>query len=185
MTSTPESRLNNKKGVHGRCPIKLRDIAMRKIHGFTLMEIFITLIIIAVLTGIVTVGYNLMPSRETLRKDSAAVKSLLLTARMRAINSGTPYGVMFETATGDYYVVRDPLGAAVAEGPFQSLDSRNSFSSTDFVDDFVIFNIFGELSEDCLLEEETEGEIYLTNPEGNIIRLNILLTTGRVKEYLR
>lgn len=160
-------------------------MSLRSQNGFTIIELFITLLIIAILSGIVTVGYNLMPSRETLRKDSAAVKSILLTAQMRAINSGVPYGVKFELATGDYYVVRDPSGAATAEGPFSSLDSRNSFSSIDFVDDLVIFNTFGELSEVCLPETATEGDVELTNPEGNTIRLNILLTTGRIKEYLR
>ena len=207
--------------------------------GFTLIEIMVVLLIIAVLSGIVAVRYDLFTTTETLRKDSASLKSTLLAAQMKAINKSANYGVKIDVLNGQYYmfpddVLNEPQQQAEADKrtkgkkkavksekrkakkekklsktkkgkkakkkkknkkkanmvsdsliPIYSLESTNSFVSTDFIDDIVMFNSFGELTEECLPEGQTEGDIILTNDVGSTTRINILLTTGRIKEYLR
>ena len=150
--------------------------------GFTLIEIMVVLLIIAVLTGIVAVRYDLFPKTETLRKDSASLKTTLLATQMKAINESANYGVKIDIINSEYYMVSDSL---VAQIPIYSLESTNSFVSTDFINDIVMFNSFGELTEECLPEDITEGEIIMTNDVGSTTRINILLTTGRIKEFLR
>ena len=155
--------------------------------GFTLIEIMVVLLIIAVLAGIVTVRYDLFPTTETLRKDSASLKTTLLAAQMKAINESAEYGVKIDILNGQYYMVSDSLvgGSPISEGPIYTLEPTNFFVSTDFEDDIIMFNSFGELTEECLPEDITEGEIIMTNDSGFNTRINILLTTGRIKEYLR
>ena len=75
--------------------------------GYSLVELMITVAIIAVL---ITIGYpSLMNALPNMRLKSAAreLYSVLQSARMNAVKTNSTWGVVFNTASGVYYLCSD------------------------------------------------------------------------------
>ena len=67
----------------------------RKDHGYSLADILVVLAIIGMIAGVAVPQFNAMRRRTAVRASAAEIRSIFHDARMRAITSGTNFGVRF------------------------------------------------------------------------------------------
>jgi type IV fimbrial biogenesis protein FimT len=105
-------------------------------RGFTLIELVITIAVLAVLMAIALPSYNAWQRNAQVRSDARQVMGVLKQARMEAVSRNTVVSVTF--ANDGSWIVAEEGGAQITQG---SLGPGSAFTSPDFDgDNVVMFN---------------------------------------------
>lgn len=128
---------------------------MKKSTGFTLIEVMVTLAIIAVLMGIGTPSYRYITNSSRISSEMNSLVGTLQFARAEAIKQGLPVTVCASTTgiscsatntwQGGWIVFLDNNGNAVVDAGDSILRKQGSFSNLDsFIADnsisAIVFN---------------------------------------------
>ena len=149
--------------------------------GFTLLELFIVMIIIGIIATITLPKMNFQFFKNKLRSSTSAVTSNLYLARMKAVNNSEEHGVQF-LSSGEFYIVKDPLGTSEIVGVRNKLDDGISFLNINFVNWLAVFNEQGQLEKTCLPAGVMTGSILLENDIGDSTQVDITFISGRIRE---
>jgi len=134
--------------------------------GFTLIEIFVVLLIISIITGIFFGGLKIL--QPSIRLDGV-VRDLatdLHYIQQLAVSEQFNYGISFLIDTNEYQILKYITSTTTQEISKKSLAPGISFYEIkDFTNNRVIFNPYGSVTE--------AGSIYLINDkqEVKIIRV--------------
>lgn len=156
-------------------------VKLKNERGFTMIEILIVMVIIAILATLAVPSTKYLFSRDKLRASTTSVTSSLYLARMKAVNDGVPYGVQFNS-DGSFYVERDPLTTPQLVGTPYHLEKGIAFSSNNFVNKFVIFNEYGQLDKTCLPTGTYTGTIVITDGVVDSTKVEVTFLSGRIRE---
>lgn len=129
-------------------------------RGYTLLEVMITLAIIAILAGLSVMGYAAVGRRGALQNASFDLQGVMSTARTRAVSRGHPvWVVLFPSGSrkaktgglGAFMVVEDNLGAYVRapRGALEldlAVDPDFGVSQVYFLEDYSKKVRFGALT---------------------------------------
>ncbi len=129
-------------------------------RGYTLLEVMITLAIIAILAGLSVMGYTAVGRRGALQNASFDLQGVMSTARTRAVSRGHPvWVVLFPSGNrkgktgglGAFMVVEDNLGAYLRapRGAFDldlAVDPDFGVSQVYFLEDYSKKVRFGALT---------------------------------------
>jgi len=153
----------------------------RNENGFTLVEMMIILVIIAILGALAVPNMNRIFSKNKLRSSTTSVTSSLYLARMKAINEGEPYGVEF-FGDGSYHILKDPYGAGEVFGNPYHLDDEISFEEITFVSQLAVFNEYGQLHKNCLPAGESTGLVKISDGLADTTMVQVTFISGRIRE---
>ena len=153
-------------------------------RGFTLIEIMVVVILIGIVAAIAVPNMDLVFSRNKLRGSTTSVTSSLYLARMKAINDGFPYGVLFN-GDGSFQIYQDPYNANDEFGTPYQLDAGLTFSEVTFVDDLAVFTEYGQLHKDCLPAGDMVGTVYITDSVSDTTSVEVTFLSGRIRETNR
>jgi prepilin-type N-terminal cleavage/methylation domain-containing protein len=104
---------------------------LRGERGVTLMELMVTLMVVAILFGLAIPTIQHQIARQELRASAREVTEVLRSARDSAVNTGAPRYVLFTPGfPGSYRQFRYNGTAWVAERPRVSLGGRIGFTSS-------------------------------------------------------
>ena len=156
----------------------------RNENGFTLVEMMIILVIIAILGALAVPNMNRVFSKNKLRASTTSVTSSLYLARMKAINEGEPYGVEF-FGDGSYHILKDPYGAGEVFGNPYHLDDEISFQEITFVSQLAVFNEYGQLHKNCLPAGESTGLVKISDGLADTTMVQVTFISGRIRETNR
>lgn len=151
-------------------------------RGFSMMELFMVMVIIGVLAVVALPRMNFMGSKNNLRTSTSSLTAALYQARTRAVNDGLAHGVRFEPDTATFRVVRDPLGTSQDIGPVGRLEDGVLFGYITFVNNQVIFSSIGQLEKACLPTGMYTGSVELYDDIGDTTRVDVTFLTGRIRE---
>lgn len=106
-------------------------------HGFTLIEILITIVIIAVILGIGTVGYNNYTKRQVLIQEGLKLKDALRNAQTNASSGAKPISVSCTELVG--YEVDFTVNSYSVK-PKCNPDQPNVLVATTTINPQLLFN---------------------------------------------
>jgi len=149
--------------------------------GFTIVELMIVMVIVGILISMAIPSFKFMFSKDKLRSSTTTVTAMLYTARMKAMNEGEPYGVLFEES-GRCLIVCDPADTNLVVGPPSFIEDGVNICSIDFTDRTVIFNEFGQLEKSCLPTGILTGTVKLANDAVDTTAVEVTYLTGRIRE---
>lgn len=149
--------------------------------GYTLAEIMIVMVILGILASLALPNLGPIFSKDKLRASTTSVTSSLYQARTKAVNEGALYGVQF-LSTGEFYVVSEPKGTPVRSGVPYRLEEGITITENTFVDNLVIFNVYGQLDRACLPTGDMAGRIILSNGSIDSTKVEITFISGRIRE---
>jgi len=152
--------------------------------GFTLVEMMIILVVIAILGALAVPNMNRVFTKNKLRASTTSVTSSLYLARMKAINEGEPYGVKF-FGNGSYHVLKDPYGASEVFGNPYHLDDEIYFENITFIDWLAVFNEYGQLHKNCLPSSGSTGTVIISDGLADITMVEVTFISGRIRETNR
>ena len=158
-----------------------RDMKKNNEKGFTLLELFIVMIIIGIIAATSIPKMNFQFFKNKLRSSTSAVTASLYLARMKAVNNGEEHGVQFLTS-GEFYIVKDPLGSPEIVGVTNKLDDGISFLNINFVNWLAVFSEQGQLEKTCLPTGVMTGSILLENDIGDSTQVDITFVSGGIRE---
>ena len=117
-------------------------------NGFTLIEIFVVILIIFIITGIFFGGLKAL--QPSMRLDGV-VRDLttdLRYAQQQAVSEQFNYGISFLIGTNEYQILKYITSTTTQEISKKSLAQGISFYEIkDFTDNKVIFNPYGSVAE--------------------------------------
>ena len=149
-------------------------------RGFSLVELMVVLVLIGIMATLALPNLKSLFTQDRLLSSTTLVTSSLYLARTRAVNEGARYGVQFGTS-GDFYVVKDPLGTPTVHGVVNHLETGVSVLSNTFVNNLAIFNEYGQLDRACLSTGQMTGTIMLTNT-ADTTQVDVTFISGRIRE---
>jgi len=158
-----------------------RDMKKNNEKGFTLFEILIVMVIIGIIAATSIPKMNFQFFKNKLRSSTSAVTSSLYLARMKAVNTSEEHGVKF-LISGEFYIVKDPLGTPEMVGFTNKLDDGISFLNINFVNWLAVFNEQGQLVKTCLPTGVMTGSILLENDIGDSTQVDVTFISGRIRE---
>ena len=103
-------------------------------HGFTLIEVLVTVGLASVLMAFAVAGYHRWAIASEQSGTARELQSLLRNTQQRAVTEGTAMCVQFDTAANTYRVVEgtcDDPGVQL-QGPFRTADDRVAIASPSF-----------------------------------------------------
>ncbi len=151
--------------------------------GFTLIELMIVLVIIMVLASVATFTYISQIEQITLRSDVRELIGALEMAKMRAIASGEPHGVVFIRGTGDepdaFFVYRD-----CTPGDQRFTDPDGNPRNNIWSDDCSAITYDPKLREGGLIELQRDDH-FTTVFGGEDASNSVIWGTGATHEYVQ
>ena len=155
------------------------DNIMQKTSGFTLMELMVTIAIIAILSAIVIPNFIAWVPKFKLGGASRDVLGILQKTRVQAVKENTNFVLMFDTGNARYTAFRDDGAGTPANSGNGVLDGGEAvivqntlangvdISATTLPGDLVAFDTQGIAS--------TAGTITLTDNSGNVRQISLEL----------
>jgi type IV fimbrial biogenesis protein FimT len=160
---------------------------MQKTSGFTLMELMVTIAIIAILSAIAIPNFIAWVPKFKLGGGCRDVLAILQKTRVQAVKDNTNYVLMFDTGNESYTAFLDDgagtpanSGNGVLDGGERVLVQKTlangiDISATTLPGDLVVFNTQGIAS--------TAGTITLTDNSGNVRQIFLELAgSSRIQE---
>jgi type IV fimbrial biogenesis protein FimT len=160
---------------------------MQKTSGFTLMELMVTIAIIAILSAIAIPNFVAWVPKFKLGGASRDVLAILQKTRVQAVKDNTNYVLMFNTGNESYTAFLDDGAGNPADSGNGILDAGErvlvqktlangiDISATTLPGDLVVFNTQGVAS--------SAGTITLTDNSGNARQIILELAGGsRIQE---
>jgi type IV fimbrial biogenesis protein FimT len=169
---------------------------MQKTSGFTLMELMVTIAIVAIISAIAIPNFIAWIPKFKLGGASRDVLAILQGTRIRAVKDNTNYVLMFDTGNESYTAflddgagtpddtpadgIPDGRGNGVLDGAEtviaqKTLANGIDISATTLPGDLVMFNTQGIAS--------TAGTITLTDNKGNVRQIFLELAgSSRIQE---
>jgi type IV fimbrial biogenesis protein FimT len=189
MTSAEKTALNGRqerqrqKKWHTNCiALGQGDNIMQKTSGFTLMELMVTIAIIAILSAIAIPNFVAWVPKFRLGGASRDVLDILQGTRVQAIRDNTNYVLAFDTGNASYTAFLDDGGGTPANAGNGVLDGGErvlaqetlaagiDISATTLPGDLVVFDTQGMAS--------SAGTITLTDSGGNVRQIALELAGG-------
>jgi Tfp pilus assembly protein FimT len=156
---------------------------MKKLAGFSLLEVVVVLGIITIILGMTTAYFFNYKSGAALKVSSQNVIAALNQARSLAITTKAEHGVAFDTADSVFRIYEKidnsrqwksvwmkTADGVIIESTTLPVDSNSTINKPA-----AIFNINGSA--------ESNASIYLKNSYGKYYTLTIINATGRIREY--
>jgi prepilin-type N-terminal cleavage/methylation domain-containing protein len=141
-------------------------------NGFTLVEIFVVILIISIITGIFFGGLKVL--QPSMRLDGV-IRNLatdLRYAQQQAVSEQFNYGISFFIDTNEYQILKYITSTTTQEISKKSLAQGISFYEIkDFTNNSVIFNPYGSVAESgsvSLVNSKQEIKIIKVKPSGFI-----------------
>jgi len=160
---------------------------MRKTSGFTLMELMVTIAIVAILSAIVIPNFIAWVPKFRLGGASRDVLAILQKTRVQAVKDNTSYVLIFDTGNASYTAFLDDGGGDPANSGNGVLDAGErvlmqktlangiDISATTLPGDWVVFDTQGTAS--------AAGNITLADNRGNVRQIILELAGGsRIQE---
>lgn len=151
--------------------------------GFTLMEMMIVVVIIAVLAAMAGPTFSRYIPRMKLKSDAREKVNYLRQARSKAITDNCQYGVFFDNDRGQIIYFKDignPELAVFDHGQDSLMcapilnGAEISLTNCSFSNNTVIFYANGSAS--------TSGSVEVANTRlGESFNISILASTGRIR----
>ena len=156
------------------------DNIMQKTSGFTLMELMVTIAIIAILSAIAIPNFIAWVPKFKLGGGSRDVLAILQKTRIQAVKDNTSYVLMFNTGNESYTAFQDDDGNGVLDAGERVLVQKTlangiDITATTLPGDLVVFDTQGIAS--------TGGSITLTDNSGNARQILLELAgSSRIQE---
>lgn len=150
-------------------------------RGFTMLELLVTMLVIAILSAIAVPNMSRIVWRNKLGTSTSSVTTSLYLARMKAINEGEDYGVEFYS-DGTFRLIRDPLGTAEYSGTELRLEEGIQVVEITFNSRLPVFTANGQLDKGCLPTDVFQGVIRLTDGSIDTTMVEISMISGRIRE---
>jgi type IV fimbrial biogenesis protein FimT len=163
------------------------DNIMQKTSGFTLMELMVTIAIIAILSAIAIPNFIAWIPKFKLGGGCRDVLAILQKTRVQAVKDNTSYVLMFDTGNESYTAFLDDGAGNPADAGNGVLDGGETvlvqktlangidITATTLPGDLVVFDTQGVAS--------TAGSITLTDNSGNSRQILLELAgSSRIQE---
>lgn len=141
-------------------------------NGFTLIEIFVVILIISIITGIFFGGLKILQPSMRLDGVIRDLATDLHYVQQQAVSEQFNYGISFFTDTNEYQILKYITSTTTQEISKKSLAQGISFYEIkDFTDNTVIFNPYGSVTEAgsiSLINNKQEIKIISVRPSGFI-----------------
>ncbi|MCP4583211.1 MAG: prepilin-type N-terminal cleavage/methylation domain-containing protein [candidate division Zixibacteria bacterium] len=156
---------------------------MKKIAGFTMIEMMIGVVVIGILAAMAGPGFSNWIPRMKLKAEAREKVNYLRQARSRAIAENSQYGVYFNTSNGETAFFKDTNSPQLAtyESGADSLvedlietECNVFYANCTLSNDAVVFFPNGSAS--------TSGTIELHDTESDYeYAITVLASTGRIR----
>lgn len=141
---------------------------IKKIKGFTLIEVLVAIGIMAILAGIGIPAFNLYQPTIQLSGSTREIISNLRYAEQLAVAEQVEYGIRFATSTNQYQLVRFSSQEQILIT--KTLPDKVSFQQVSgFTNDEVKYNPYGAVREEgsiVLVNTRNETKTILVRPSG-------------------
>ena len=144
---------------------------MRNARGFTLMELMVTIAIVAILATIAVPNYIAWLSKRNLRSSAIDVQAAIQQAKMTAIRENTSVSLKFNPGSENYQAFIDADADGNPDGTIfrsKEMSPGIDLTSTGFVSDTLTFNSRGLAS--------AAGTINLSNSLGQNLTVDVVLS---------
>lgn len=141
-------------------------------NGFTLIEIFVVISIIFIITGIFFGGLKVLQPSMYLEGTVRDLTTDLHYAQQQAVAEQFNYGISFFVDTNEYQILKYITPTTTQEILKKSLAQDISFYEIkDFTDNIVIFNPYGSVAEAgsiSLINNKQKIKVISIRPSGFI-----------------
>jgi len=161
----------------------MKQSRIKKIAGFTMVELMITIVVIGVLAAMAGPGFSNWIPKMKLKAEAREKVNFLRQARSRAIAENSQFGVYFDQDSGEAAFFKDTISPELAtyECGADSLvanviesEPNVFFSNCTLTNSVVIFYPNGSASTSGGIElHDTESEYQYT--------ITVLASTGRIR----
>jgi len=155
---------------------------IRKVSGYSLVEVMITIAIIGVVAAIAIPSFKGLMPKLRLNNDTMILSNEVSLSRVRAIAKSVRFKVKFNTASNSYALQREIIPTLPALPYFSTITTNNMSGSkfvsvTGFTDaDEVIADTNGAMS----VSFGGKGYITVKTPDGSIQKRVVVEPVGRV-----
>jgi prepilin-type N-terminal cleavage/methylation domain-containing protein len=143
--------------------------------GFTLIELVVVMVIIAIGATLMVPGIGRWLPNYRLRSATRDVVSTMRTAQIRAVSNNTVYGVAFDTKSIQLY---RSSGGLIAEGGSVNLPTGIQFDNNTFPINGTLNKPFAQFNANST---SSAGGVTLKNSKGAERSITLSSATGRVR----